>query len=135
MPAGEDGVDRDEREVATQLRCPVERGLAEADDGDLHRGSSLVEARVLEVAHREGVEALLGGLDRAVDGESGAAQLRQAAEVPVGRRQPVHLDLGARVGELPQVLAESLDVRRVLRRVEEALPPDPHRVAGTMAGG
>jgi hypothetical protein len=83
--AVEHGVDRHKRQVAAELRRPVDGGLSEADDRNLHRGARLVQARVLKVAERERVIALRRGFERVIDRERRTAELRQAPKAAVGR--------------------------------------------------
>src|SRR5258708_19350261 len=80
------------------------------------------------------VEALSRRLYRAVDGLDGTAQFREPSEVPIRRGHASHLDPGAGRGDLIQVCGQTLEIGRVLGRVDETLPEEPHEVLSLLAG-
>src|SRR5687768_16424100 len=92
MPSLKGRVDGDETDVPADLRSPMERRLAEADDGDAERGACLVESGVLEMAQHEGVVAPRACHESVVDRLCGAPELRDSSEVAVAGRHPVDVD-------------------------------------------
>jgi hypothetical protein len=98
--------------------------VAQADHRDLDGRPALRQARLLEVPQHEGVVALLLGQHAVADGRPGAAELAEQAQVPVGRREAVNLELKPRGGPVVQAGLKARDVRPLLRRIDEALVPD-----------
>jgi hypothetical protein len=86
------------------------------------------------MAEDEDVEAFILCGECAVDGERRAAELCQPAEIAVGRAGAAQLDLRAGRGDLVEVGRQALEVRRVSRPIDEALPKDAHR-APLLSGG
>jgi hypothetical protein len=78
------------------------------------------------MADDEAVEALLLGAEGIVDRPNEAAKLGQAAEVAIGRGYSEDLDARSRSGDFIEIAAQALEIGRVLRCVDEALPENSH---------
>ena len=104
----------------------MQRGFACSDNWDVDGRARLIEARVLEVAHDETIIALLFGLNRIVDRPNRTAKFRKPPKIPIRRRHASDLDLDAGRGDFIKISAETVKIRRVLRRIDKALPQHPH---------
>jgi hypothetical protein len=127
VPGDEDGVDGHQADPAPHRAGGEQRRLAEADHGDVQRSAALQQAGLLEVADDEGGAARALGRDGVADRLRRAAELGDRVEVPVGRREAVHLEPDARAGRGVERRLQAADIGRLLRRVDEALVPDARR--------
>jgi hypothetical protein len=125
VPGDEDGVDGHQADPAPHRAGGEQRRLAEADHGDVQRSAALQQAGLLEVADDEGGAARALGRDGVADRLRRAAELGDRVEVPVGRREAVHLEADARAGRGVERRLQAADVGRLLRGVDEALIPNP----------
>ena len=127
VPGDEDGVDGDEADFAAHAQRGEQRRLAETDDGDIERAANFEKPGLLEMADHEGVVS--GGLRR----ERDADRLRRAAKFGkwvkqvIRRIETVDLERDAGAGDRVEVVLQPVDVRGLLRRIDEALIPQPGR--------
>src|SRR5215470_19972278 len=88
-----------------------------------HRG--FPKAGLLEVTDDEGVVSLTLRVQSIADGLRRAAKFRQRMEQVVGRIEAMDLEPDAGTGGCVQQRLQSLDVGRLLDRMDEALIPKP----------
>ena len=103
MPHFEDRIDRDEADAAPELGGQMQCRLARPDDRDMDGGARLVEARILEMAHHEAVEASAFGFERGIHRLDRTAELGQSPEIAVGRAHAIDFDFGAGSGDAVQI--------------------------------
>jgi hypothetical protein len=80
------------------------------------------------VADHESVVTRLFRFQCMADDLPGAAELGQRMKKAIGRIETVNLEADARARNAVEQRLESLDIRRLFYRMDEALIPDPHLV-------
>ena len=115
----------------TEFRCAAQtiRNAIEAERAgyDAFVIGHFQEPGLLEMTDDERVVAAALSFERIADGLCRAAKFGQRMKVAVGRIEAMNFKLDARTSGLVEKCLQSLDVRRLLGRVNEALVPNTDR--------
>src|SRR5579864_2558696 len=124
VPVDEGGIDGDETEPAGHGQRGEQACLAETNHRHVHGAADLQQSGLLEMADDERVIAGTFCFQCVANGLRGATEFAQRMKVAVRWIETVHFKADIRSRSLIKKRLQSLDVRLLLDRMDEALVPN-----------